>query len=75
MYPEDLNFVLLLNFLGVAALVFGSPTGGGRAQPRQTAPGRETKKLRRIAWALAWGLATYGSGIANAGGLVAAFLR
>lgn len=78
-YQEDVNLVLILNLLGVTALVLGAlhdapQRSKGRPGRRPALQERERAQLRRVAFALAVaGLAAYAYGIVNIGGFWAAF--
>jgi hypothetical protein len=78
-YQEDVNLVLILNLLGVTALVLGAlhdvpRRPKGRPERRPSLQERERAQLRGVAFALAVvALAAYAYGIANSGGFVAAF--
>lgn len=78
-YQEDVNLVLLLNLLGVTALVLGAlhdvpQRTKGRPEQRLSLQERERAQLRRMAFALAVvALAAYAYGIVNSGGFVGAF--
>jgi len=78
-YEEDVNLVLVLNLLGVTALVMGTlrevrPRSAPRHQRAPSLDERERVQLRRVAWALAIvAVTTYAFGIWNTGGFVSAF--
>lgn len=76
---EDVQFVLELHLAAVAALMLGllarPPVAFRRARRRAKSRGTfGPANLVQVAWAVtAWALVSYAIGIANAGGLVAAY--
>jgi hypothetical protein len=80
--PEDVVFVLALNFGAVVALAAGALHGEGSAASRRGRQGGgllsqpEGVLLLRIAFGLGvWGLLSYAIGIENAGGFATAYSR
>ncbi len=74
-HPEDLNLVLLLHLLAIAALVIGILSRPGRRVQASAPLGESSRaRLSLVAAALAIvGLTAYVWGIVNAGGFFAAF--